>query len=71
MEDQMTLKERLLAVQRNDDGSMSDAVNIDAMETAASEIQRLRATIERYLADDFSCNGGAQKMFEAALAINP
>lgn len=31
-------------------------------------VKRLEAAINRYLADDFSCNGGAEMLFNDALA---
>ncbi len=34
-------------------------------------IRELEGVIKRYLADDFSCNGGAQRMFEAVMEGNP
>ena len=37
------------------------------LDDAADEIERLWTVIERYLADDFSCNGGAEMMFREAL----
>lgn len=67
MTESMTLIERLNNPNRGEDGTLTDAVNIDAMRLAASEIARLRSVIDAYLAERWSCNGGAQMMFEAAI----
>ena len=37
------------------------------IEQLRARIDRLETAINRYLADDFGCNGGAQIMFEEAL----
>ena len=40
-------------------------------EAAEARVRELGATINRYLADDFSCNGGAEVMFRSVLAKDP
>lgn len=74
MNETMTLVERL----RNPSWTTPDSqTTLDVgrtrsdMDAAARRIEKLETVINLYLADSFSCNGGAQSMFEAALSDEP
>jgi hypothetical protein len=59
----MTLIERL----RNPEWNNRERLFTD-MTMAADRIEQLETAINRYLAGDYSCNGGAEELFEGAIA---
>lgn len=72
MSEPMTLVERLRNPQWKTLGLGQAEMDAPAarrdMTLAAARIEALENAINRYLADDFSCNGGAEIMFEEVMA---
>ncbi len=70
-ENRMTLRERLENPAWVHDfvgePRLAPDITQATMKEAAARIIELETVINRYLADDFSCNGGALRMFEAVM----
>lgn len=64
----MTLVEMLNNPQRKAGGELDGPFNERVMARGAARIDHLETAINRYLADDFHCNGGAIELFETAMA---
>lgn len=65
----MTLVERLDNPQWRHEPGDTPQLDVDRtladMASAAEEIRAMRLAIDRYLAGDYGCNGGAEALFEA------